>query len=383
MEKTLPFKYGKVITEEFFVNRTQEINQIGTLLTSKINVTLISPRRWGKSSLIFKIANKLEKENPKIKFCFIDLFKTRDEKEFYEYFAAEVIKTSYTKWEDRLEKAKVFFKHLIPKFSFGTDPTQEFSVALDWEEVKKNPQEILNLPEVISKEKGIQLIICLDEFQNIAHFSDSLGFQKKLRANWQNHQHCSYAIYGSKQHMMTELFEKKSMPFYKFGEILFLTKIKNNHWTKYIVKRFKKTGKTISEKNASYIAQMVDNHPYFVQQLANSIWINTQENCTETSIEQGLYILLNQYDLIFSRELDGLSNLQLNLLKAIAFDEKKLSSKETIKKYNLSSSATVNRSKEALVQKEVVDTFQRKIEFLDPLFKIWFKTIYLKDYKNY
>ncbi|MAL60303.1 MAG: hypothetical protein CMC14_09660 [Flavobacteriaceae bacterium] len=378
MENNLPFKYGKLVTEDFFVNRTEEIAQISSLLTSKINVTLISPRRWGKSSLFFKIANDLEKKNPKIKFCFIDLFKTRNEKEFYEYFASEVLKASYSKWEERLEKAKVFFKHLIPKFSFGVDPTQEFSVSLDWEEVQKHPQEILDLPEVISKEKGIHIVICLDEFQNISHFNDSLGFQKKLRASWQTHQHCSYAIYGSKQHMMTEIFEKKSMPFYKFGEILFLSKIDNTHWSKYIVKRFKKTGKSISAKHASKIASLVDNHPYFVQQLANSVWICTTDKCSETEIEMGLKNLLNQYDLIFSRELDGLSNLQLNLLKAIAHNEEKLSSKKTIDKYHLSSSASVNRSKEALIQKEIIDTFHQKIAFLDPLFKIWFTTVYLK-----
>ncbi|MBW2938308.1 hypothetical protein KXJ69_09340 [Aureisphaera sp. CAU 1614] len=378
MENNLPFKYGKLVTEDFFVNRTEEIAQISSLLTSKINVTLISPRRWGKSSLFFKIAHDLEKKNPKIKFCFIDLFKTRNEREFYEYFASEVLKASYSKWEERLEKAKVFFKHLIPKFSFGVDPTQEFSVSLDWEEVQKHPQEILDLPEVISKEKGIHIIICLVEFQNISHFNDSLGFQKKLRASWQTHQHCSYAIYGSKQHMMTEIFEKKSMPFYKFGEILFLSKIDNTHWCKYIVKRFKKTGKSISAKYASKIASLVDNHPYFVQQLANSVWICTTDKCSETEIEMGLKNLLNQYDLIFSRELDGLSNLQLNLLKAIAYNEEKLSSKKTIDKYHLSSSASVNRSKEALIQKEIIDTFHQQIAFLDPLFKIWFKTVYLK-----
>ena len=168
------------------------------------------------------------------------------------------------------------------------------------------------------------------------------------------------------------------MPFYKFGEILFLSKIDNKHWSSFIVKRFKKTGKSIALKNASKIAALVDNHPYFVQQLANAIWISTPEKCGEDEIEKGLKNLLNQYDLIFSRELDGLSNLQLNLLKAIANNEERLSSKETIKKYNLSSSASVNRSKEALIQKEIIDTFHQKITFLDPLFKIWFKTFYLK-----
>lgn len=378
MEGPLPFKYGKLVTDDFFVNRTKEIEHISQLLISKINVTVISPRRWGKSSLFFKIARDLEMQRPDIHFCFIDLFKCRSEKEFYEYFATEVIKASYSKWEERLEKAKEFFKHLIPKFSFGVDPTQEFAVSLDWEDVQRHPEEILNLPEVISKSKGIQLVICLDEFQNIAHFKDGLGFQKKLRASWQTHQHCSYAIYGSKQHMMAEIFEKKSMPFYKFGELFFLSKISNAHWAQYIQERFSATGKKISLDVASEIAAAVDNHPYFVQQVANAVWMISPEQCTEKEVQLGLINLINQYDLIYSREIDGLSNLQLNLLKAIAAGEKKLSSKASIKKYDLSSSATVNRSKEALVQKEIIDTFQGRMEFLDPLFKIWFSSVYMK-----
>ncbi len=378
MHNNSPFKYGKHVNSSFFVNRTEEIKHLSVLLTSKINLTLISPRRWGKSSLLLKISEELEQKNKNIKFCFIDLYKTRNEKEFYEYFASEVIKRSYSKWEEIIENTTGFFKKLIPKFNFGIDPAQDFSISLDWDEVQKNPDEVLNLPEEISKRKNIQLIICLDEFQNIAHFNDSLGFQKKLRAVWQTHQNCSYAIYGSKQHMMSEIFEKKSMPFYKFGEVFFLKKIKTPHWKKYIVSKFKKTGKKISAKLAEQIANWVENHPYFVQQLANSIWMETVEVCTQETINKSLNNLLNQYDLLYAREIDNLSNLQLNLLKAIALGEDRLSTKEVIKKYQLSSSASVVRSKKGLIQKEIIDTFTRKIEFLDPLFRIWF----IKQYLN-
>jgi len=374
----LPFQYGKLVSDAFFVNRRSEIDHISALLRSHINVTIISPRRWGKSSLLLRIAQEMEASDRQIRFCFIDLFKTRNEKEFYEYFATEVMKASYSKWEERLSKAKDLFKQIVPKFHFGTDPTQEFSISLDWEQVQQHPNEILNLPEIISKDKGLHLVICLDEFQNIAHFDDALDFQKKLRANWQTHQHCSYVIYGSKQHMMADIFENKSMPFYKFGEIMFLQKIENKHWAEYIMSRFKKTGKSISKKTASQLANTVDNHPYFVQQLANAAWMVSNPECTKAQLEMGLQNLLSQYDLIFSKEIDNLSNLQLNLLKAIAKDEHKLTSKSTIQKYNLSSSATVLRSKEALVQKEIIDTFGKKLEFLDPLFRIWFSTIYLK-----
>lgn len=374
----LPFKYGKVIDDRYFINRVNEIENISKILISKINLVLISPRRWGKSSLMFKVARELEKKNKKVKFCFIDLFSTRNEEEFYNYFATEVLKTSYSKWEERIEKAKFFFKQIIPQFSFGVNPNEQFSVSFNWQEIKKNPREILELPEMISKVKNIHLIVCLDEFQNIAHYEDTLGFQKKLRAVWQHHQHCSYVLYGSKQHMMSELFESKSMPFYKFGETMFLNKIENKEWAKYIQRKFKNTLKKISGKQAGHLANLVENHPYFVQQLANSVWMHTKEICDEQSIEQGLSYLLNQYDIVFSKEIDSLTNLQLNLLQAYAHDEEKVTSKEIIKKYKLTSSAGVIRSKEALAQKEIIDTFGSEITFLDPLFKIWLREVYFR-----
>lgn len=375
----LPFKYGKIIDDEFFVNRTEEINYIKKNIESRINLTLISPRRWGKSSLVSKIARDLSKENKEIRFCFIDLFNTRSEQEFYDYFATEVLKASFSKWEERIENAKTFFKQILPKFSFGIDPNEQFSVTFDWDSIAKNPQEILDLPEIISKTKNIQLVICLDEFQNLSFFNDPLDFQKKARSAWQNHQNCAYILYGSKRHMMTELFENKSMPFYKFGEILFLSKIDNFHWQSYIQKKFKQSKKEISIELAGILAQKVENHSYFVQQLANAVWLETDQKCTIKNIEDGLNKLLLQYELFFSKEIDSLTNLQLNILKAIAMEETELSSKSTIKKYNLSSSASVNRSKEALVQKEIIDIFNKEIEFLDPLLKIWIKKTYTKQ----
>lgn len=373
----LPFKYGKIIDDDFFVNRTEEINYIKKNIESKINLTLISPRRWGKSSLVSKIARDISKENKEIRFCFIDLFNTRSEQEFYDYFATEVLKASFSKWEERIENAKMFFKQILPKFSFGIDPNEQFSVSFDWESIAKNPQEILDLPEIISKTKNIQLVICLDEFQNLSFFDDPLDFQKKARSAWQKHQNCTYILYGSKRHMMTELFENKSMPFYKFGEILFLSKIDNSHWQSYIQEKFKQSKKEISKEIAGILAQKVENHSYFVQQLANAVWLETNKKCTIENIDEGLNKLLLQYELFFSKEVDSLTNLQLNILKAMAMDEKELSSKRTIKKYNLSSSASVNRSKEALVQKEIIDIFNKEVEFLDPLLKIWIKKTFI------
>jgi len=375
----LPFKFGKVVEKRFFVNRKFEIDFLKQNILSQINVTLISPRRWGKSSLVHIATNELSKANKQIKVCHIDLFNIRTEEEFYKVFASSVIKASTTKWEEQIKLSKLFFKKLIPKLSFGVDESNSLSLSFDWEEVKKDPSEILNLPELISKKKKIQLVICLDEFQNISHFKYPLAFQKKLRANWQYHQKASYVIYGSKQHMMTQIFESKSMPFYKFGEVIFLLKISNDHWKKYIIRKFKATKKIISSKLASKLAQLVENHSYFVQQFANMVWINTENTCNEDIIEKSLDQLLNQYEILFIKELDYLSNTQVNFLKALCNEESQLSGKKTIAKYKLGTSGNVTKIKKALIDKEIIDKQGKNISFQDPLFRLWLKKRYITN----
>lgn len=112
----------------------------------------------------------------------MDLFSVQSEEEFLELFASEIIKSSSTKWEEWVKTSKNVFKKLIPKISFGLDPINEFNLSFEWEELLKHKDEILNLPEVIAKKKGITLIIALDEFQNIANFTNYEALEKNMRS---------------------------------------------------------------------------------------------------------------------------------------------------------------------------------------------------------
>ena len=373
-----PFMFGKIVAGEKFIDREEEQKQLSHNIASHINTVLISPRRWGKSSLVMCVAEALERRNPRVRFCFLDLFNVRSEEEFYAQLAKEVLRVSFSKWEERVESAKRFFKRLTPKFSVGVDPLHDFSVSFDWEELRKSFGEILDLPEEISREKEIQVVVCLDEFQNIGYFDEPLGFQKRLRAQWQHHELATYCLYGSKRHLMTELFEQKSMPLYKFGDILFLEKIREEHWVPFITEGFSKTGKRINEGLASRIAQDMECHPYFVQQLAYAVWTATTRNCTTREYDAAVDSLLTQHAFLFQRQVDALTNPQANFLKALCDNVAQLSAADTVQKYQLGTSGNVNRIKTALVNKEVLDITSQKIEFIDPLFKLWFRTVYMR-----
>jgi hypothetical protein len=373
-----PFVYGKIASGDAFTDRESELKRLSDNIASHINTVLISPRRWGKSSLVLKAGDRLQRRKTLLRFCYLDLFSTRTEEEFYAQFAREVLRISYSKWEERIDHAKVFFKHVVPQFKVGLDPVNDFSISFNWEEVKKSPEEILNLPERIGKEKEIEIVVCLDEFQNIGYYDDPASFQKKLRAQWQRHNRTTYCIYGSKRHMMTELFENKSMPFYKFGDVMFLEKIPESYWIPFITHGFERTGKTISEKCAVQIARKMENHPYFVQQLASTAWNTTTKYCGEEVVEQSIEMLFVEHAILFQREIDGLTNAQINFLKAVCDDVVRFSAAETLRTYKLGTSGNVNRIKESLIKKEVLDITADTIEFIDPLFKLWFSSIYMK-----
>lgn len=370
-----PFVYGKIAVGIDFTNREQESKRLKQNLTSGVNSILVSPRRWGKSSLVSKVAKSLERDKT-IKFCFIDLYNVRTEQEFYELLVRELLRISASKWTERVSYAKQLFKKIIPVFSVGLDPNTEFSVSIDMKQINKAPEEILNLAETISKSKNIKIVVCIDEFQNIGFFDDPTAFQKKLRAHWQHHQKTTYCLYGSKRHMLMELFSNPTMPFYKFGDTIFLEKISLDYWKTFIVQRFKDTGKTISEKHAITIATAMENHPYFVQQLAQGVWFRTQKTCTTENVDQAIESLLLQHSILFQREVDQLTNMQLNFLKAMCDGVKQFSAQEIITKYKLGSSANVIRIKDALENKEIIDTLNKEITFLDPLFKRWLKQYY-------
>jgi uncharacterized protein len=366
-----PFIFGKIAKSENFTDRERETDLLVTNFSSLINTIIISPRRWGKSSLVSKAAEiALLKKSP-LRICRVDLFNVRNEEEFYKLLAMAVLKSASSKWEEAVESARRFFRQLIPKIVLSSDPLNEFSIDFDWKELRQNPDEVLDLAEKIATEKNLKIVICVDEFQNIAGFEDQLFFQKRLRSHWQQHQKVSYCLYGSKRHMMLDVFTNSSMPFYKFGEVLFLEKIDTESWKSFICNRFSDTGKKISKGQAEIIVKLADNHPYYVQQLAQQVWLRTINSCTDDTVSQAHLSLVGQLSLLFATITEALPDNQLNFLKALVAGEKALSSNEVLTKYRLTSSAAVNRSRKALIEKEILDSKAGEIAFQDPIYRIW------------
>ena len=374
--KTSPFIYGSTVSTKSFTNREKEIRKLSGNLLGGINTTVISPRRWGKSSLVEKVTNAIKADHKDVKVAMIDLFTVNSEEEFLERFAGEVLKASSSKWEEWIRNSKKLFKNLIPKIQVSVDPVSSFSVSFDWEEIKKHSEEILNLPEKIAAEKKIRLIICLDEFQVIAGFKNYDELERKLRAAWQRHKAVTYCIFGSQRHMMTEIFNNPSKPFYRFGDIIVLPKISRESWVDFICTGFRETGKNITEEEAGMIADLMQCHPWYVQQLSHYTWNLTGKSVTMTDIITASGELLNANMPLYQKEIEILSSTQLNLLKAVAKDEKQLTSARVMNEYRLGTPRNVAKNRDLLINNDVIGETDGSYFFLDPAFELWFREIF-------
>lgn len=371
-----PFQYGKVAESENFINRNADRTFLKQMLLSGINVILVSPRRWGKSSLVKKAMGELLEEERNIHVCFIDAFPITSVDEFYKVFAKEVLRSTATHWQTIIKSVKKLFKSVVPKISFGTDPANDFSISFEMSGQTEEEQEILELPEKIALSRNIQIIVCIDEFQELAKLNGYAHLEEMMRSVWQHQQHVSYCLYGSQRHMMSEIFDSPEKPFYRFGQIYNLKKISVADWTNYIHNRFSITGKDISDDLALQIVSTVKCHSWYVQQLSSAVWNFTENVADDNAFKSALTWSIDVNKESYERLCGSLSPLQLNLLKAIANGEEQLSSISTIKNYHLGSSASVIKNKSVLASNDIISVSKTGIEFLDPLFGIWFSQNY-------
>lgn len=372
-ENEVPFVFGVRVEGDTFTDRKEETKRLKMNFLYGVNTILISPRRMGKTSLVEKVSSMVECES--LKIAKIDAFGCRSENDFINAFATAVVRATSTKWEEWIENAKTFLSRFIPKISIGQDPISDFSIALEYNKSNTVTEDILQLPETIATHKGIKIVICIDEFQQIADFPDSLTFQKKLRSIWQLQRNVSYCLYGSKKHMMETMFQSQSHPFYRFGDIFYLNKIAESDWVEFICNRFKVTGKEISPELATEICSVTDRYSSYVQQLSWLVWLRTTFRATKEDVEYGIDHMLDACEPLFIQQTESLSSYQMNFLRALTDGVTTgFTRSEVLNNYQLGTAANISRLKKALTEKDLIAlTAPKKLQISDPILALWLK----------
>ena len=369
MEKA--FIYGKSVGGDNFTDRIRETKRLKLNFENGMNTILISPRRMGKTSLVKKVM--AEMNAPSVKPIYMDIYDCRSEYDFLNRFASVLLKETASRTDQILDNIKRFLIRVSPKISFSPEPMSEVSLSLGITPKEYQPEEILNLPEVIAKEKGIHLVVCIDEFQQIGELPDTLAVQKRMRGVWQHQEHASYCLFGSKKHLMTNLFQNKRMPFYQFGEMMYLDCIPTKDWVLYITSRFEKYGKRLSDEMAERICKTVDNYSSYVQQLSWNLLAETNGTATEDDFKNAVDALIAQCSGLFVQQTLGLTTYQLNFIRALCTGiHTDFGSKEVNAQFPLGTKSNIVRIKNALTEKELIEERIDGIYLSDIVFEMWF-----------
>lgn len=354
-----PFKFGSIVDGSYFTNRKDEITKVTSILKSDNHLIIISPRRFGKTSLIKKVTNTIKR--PAI---YLDLQMVTSPEDL----GAQLVKRLYVHYP--FEKLKQIVKsfRILPTISINPLnneieisflPSQSSSVLIE---------DVFNLIENISK-KNDKIIVVLDEFQDIKNISKDLD--RQLRSIIQHHQKVNYVFLGSQESLMRDIFEKKKSPFYHFGYLLSLNKIQYSEFLKYLSSGFikiTKRGKEIAEE----ILALTNGHPYYTQQLAFTVFeFLLKQYRVKEVVSDSINEIIRNHDMDFERLWNTINRTDMKLLIGMSQSGVTPLSAEFNIKNHIGSSSTIFSSLKRLQLKGLVIKSEKGYEIDDPFFKKW------------
>ena len=354
-----PFKFGTVVEAPFFTDRVKELEEVKRILDSNNHLIMISPRRFGKTSLIKKVLN-----TSKRKSIFLDVQLTNSTEDF----AAQYLKRIYRVFPAQRLKQGIKNFRVIP--SMTVQPISG-EVEISFQGQKNTLpllEDVLNLANKLSSDKN-RLIVVFDEFQDCLKLEKNID--KKLRSILQNHDRINYVFLGSQESMMKDIFEKKRSPFYHFGFLFLLQKIERTHFQQFLEKGLKEKS-AHPELLAKSILDFTDGHPYYTQQLAFVVYNRLLQKTDESIVvreaieETGL---IHDYD--YERMWANFNNTDKKLMTGLATSTEPPLSAEFVSKQNIKATSTVFSSLNRLIKSGYIIKSANKYEIDDPFFKRW------------
>lgn len=351
MKPNNPFLVTGYYTPDYFCNRILETETIKDALSNGRNITLIAPRRMGKTGLIKNIFYKLEEENKNIVTIYMDIYSTQNLKEFIALFANSVIGKVDSTPQKTLKNIAKFLKSCRMALTFDEItgvPKFALDIALSNEETTlKEIFDYLNA-------SGKRCYIAIDEFQQIAGYPEK-GIEALLRSYIQFSSGINFIFSGSKQHVMQEMFLSAKRPFYQSTQILTLDKIEQSDYYSFANNFFNKAKREFSEQIFNSLYNEFDGHTWYIQAILNRLY-GFRDKIDSQLINYAIEMIVNESTYSYENILTAYSSANVKLLKAIAKEKcvTEINSGEFIAKYSLKAASSVNSSLKKLINNELV-----------------------------
>jgi uncharacterized protein len=372
-----PFVYGEIVPGDAFVDREAELDRLVADLGSAQKVFLISPRRYGKSSLIHQTLEALRRRGALTVDVTVSSYSSY--LAFLEGYARAIASVE-SKWD----RARAWLMEAIastrPEIRY--EPKESglgrFSVAFPQvtttRDLNRLANEVFALPGKLAAERKRTVVVALDEFQAIDSFNGD-SVEHALRAATQHQRQVGYVFAGSEPSLMEKMIGPRR-PFYKAGPVMRLQKISPTLFGDFIDKRFVKTGMKPEAGVAGAIVELAGNLPYDVQRLAHEAWDDVRakggRKVTLEDLHATLTRLLSEQETLFEALWQRLTLQQRATLRAVVLQRgREIHSADARSRHRLGGPSTIQKSLAALTKQDVLLKEGPRYVVVDSLLREW------------
>jgi hypothetical protein len=368
-----PFVYGEVVTQEHFADRVEELKILERDLLDGQMIFLISPRRYGKTSLIATLFERLRRKKAIV--AYVDLYRCASLSQFLNVYLNVLFKASETRLERMSRSVSDMLSSIRPKLSVTPDGAVHLELGISpiAKNLREITEEIIDLPNRMASRKKKRVVIAFDEFQEIRNFNGET-MEKTLRSVIQHHRNVGYLFAGSKRHIIKDMIYRKDRAFYKAGKVIHLGKIDRKLFAKFIKKKFEAIHFKIDLDVIEEIFTITDDCPYYVQYLCHELWDNymNTKKIKKDDITNVIKKIISGESPVYITLWNELTLHQRRLLQAIATSGGTgIFSQDFVMRNELNSTSSVQTSAHLLMDKGILDRENGEYFIEDLFFRYW------------
>jgi AAA+ ATPase superfamily predicted ATPase len=370
-----PFRYGALALDDAFTDREDEIAELRADIRNGQDVVVFAPRRYGKSSLIWRVAQDLVRR--RVLVASIDLMTTPTVGKLAEKLARAIHEDIASRREKALDRLRVFAGLRI-KPTVNVDPDSGrlsfgFDAGYRPEDLRATLEHLLALPGILGAERGRQVALIFDEFQEIVDIDPALP--RLMRAVFQEQPEVAHVYLGSKRHMMRRLFSDENEPFWRSAKPIELGVIAPAAFSGYIEERFAATGRAIGPDVVAAVLDTTGGHPYATQELCYFLWQLTPagQAASPEHLDDALAGVLRSENAHFTTVWDHASAQQRLLLQALAAEPGRALTTDYRRRNELPSTSTVQSAVTALERQELVVNRRGEVRIAEPFLAEWIR----------
>ena len=366
-----PFVNQGYISPKYFCDRRLETDLILNHFTNGRNVTLIAPRRIGKTGLIKNVFYHIESQNKNAICLYIDIFATKNLQDFTEMFGSVVLNGFVQKERTFLQKTASLLSSLRPVFS--NDPytgMPKMSITVDPSQSQLTIQQIFDL---LAKSRR-DVYIAIDEFQQIANYPED-GTEALLRSHIQFASGVHFIFAGSRYHLMTEMFGSPKRPFFQSTEMMDLKPLDVEVYYSFANEFFQKKNGSLDKETFKGLYDRFEGHTWYIQNVLNRLYENCRHVKDMGDVNRAIVQLVDSRAPQYESLAQFMSSNQFNLLKAIASEGivAKPTGGQFIGQHNMTSASVVQSALRGLLDKEIVYRTPQGYIVYDRFMSIWLK----------